>query len=273
MARLGSRPEAITALTEVQRAFGRTEFLAAVRENIDTHRPYSNVPNLAAESNPIPGLRHAFEALARLGHDEQAQVLQERGRIDLYLLEQVRGACASLVAVAPMMENLGMLRLEDNISGLLKQLLLSRLLVPQWAVQDQPRGGRAPSGGVGERDIVISKGTAELAVIEALVVRSVDTTNLTLHFEKLFAYGSCRFFFHVTYSRGGNCARIASFLKETCAKPPSGISYQDVEDLPDHDSSPIGFNAFYTIDSREVVVTFLVLDMGRPTQSGVAALQ
>jgi len=273
MARLGSRREAITALTEVQRVFGRTEFLAAVRENIDTHRPYSTVPNLTVDGDPIPSLRHAFEALARLGHDEQAQVLQERGRIDLYLLEQVRGACASLVAVAPMMENLEMLRLEDNISGVLKQLLLSRLVVPQWAVQDQPRGGRARSGGVGERDIVISKGTAELAVIEALVVKSVDTTNLTLHFEKLFDYGSCRFFFHITYSRGANRTRIVSFLKEACAKPPSGISYQDVEDLPDHDSSPIGFKAFYTVDSREIIMTFLVLDMGRPSRDDVAATQ
>jgi len=273
MARLGSGHEAITALTEVQRVFGRTEFLAAIRANIDAHRPYSTVPNLAVDDDPIPGLRHAFEALARLGHDEQAQVLQERGRIDLYLLEQVRGACASLVAVAPMMENLEMLRLEDNISGVLKQLLLSRLVVPQWAVQDQPRGGKAPSGGVGERDIVISKGTAELAVIEALVVRSVDTTNLTLHFEKLFAYGSCRFFFHVTYSRGASCTRIMSFLKEACTKPPSGISYQDVEDLPDHDSSPIGFNAFYRVDSRQIIMTFLVLDMGRPSRDNVAGSQ
>ncbi|WP_143808902.1 hypothetical protein [Paraburkholderia susongensis] len=264
MARLGSKSQALTALTDVERVFGRIEFLAAVRGNIDEHRPYSTVPSLAVDDDPVPGLRHAFEAFSRLGHEEQAQVLQERGRIDLYLLEQVRGACASLVAVAPMMEGLGMLRLEDNISGVLKQLLLSRLLIAQWAVQDQPRGGVAESGGVGERDIVISKGTVELAVLEALTVESVETTNLTSHFRKLFKYGNCRFFFHITYSRGANRTGIIRHLKTMCASPPDGIDYQRTEDLPDNDTSPIGFKAFYTIESREIIMTFLVLDMGRP---------
>ncbi|MCA8157401.1 hypothetical protein [Burkholderia contaminans] len=270
MARLGSKRQALTALTEVERVFGRTEFLAAVRGNIDEHRPYSTVPSLVVDDDPVPGLRHAFEAFSRLGHEEQAQVLQERGRIDLYLLEQVRGACASLIAVAPMMEHLGMLRLEDNISGVLKQFLLSRLLIAQWAVQDQPRGGMAESGGVGERDIVISKGTVELAVLEALTVESVETTNLTSHFKKLFKYGNCRFFFHITYSRGANRGGIVKHLKTMCASPPDGINYQRAEDLPDNDSSPIGFNAFYTIESREIIMTFLVLDMGRPLSKKTA---
>jgi hypothetical protein len=130
-------------------------------------------------------------------------------------------------------------------------------------VQDQPRVGVAQSGGVGERDIVISKGTVELAVLEALTVESVVTTDLTSHFKKLFKYGNCRFFFHITYSRGAKLTGVIRHLKTTCASPPDGIGYQGIEDLPDHDSAPVGFNAFYTIESRQIIMTFLVLDMGR----------
>jgi hypothetical protein len=272
-ARMGGKREALTVLTQAERAFGRIEFLTAVRDNIDKHRPYTTIPNLSIDDDPIPGLRHAFDAFTRLGHEEQAQVLHDRGRLDLYLLEQVRGACASLVACAPMMEKLGMLRLEDNISGILKQLIRSRLLIAQWTVEDQSRGGFSHTGGVGERDLVISKGTANLAVIEALTVDSVERGNLTSHFKKLFAYDTCRFFFHITYSRGASCAGIVTHLKTACASPTDGIQFICSDDLSDVDSMPVGFTAQYKIDFRDIVVAFLVLDMAQPIQKNAARQQ
>lgn len=152
LARLGSRRESLALLTQIENIFGRSDFLSATRENIDGHRPYASAPSLALDDDPVPGLRHAFAAFARLSHVEQAEVLQSRGQFDLYLLEEVRGACASLVALAPMMRELGMVRYEDDISGVLKQVLRSRLLLPQWAVEDQSLGGYARSGGPGRRD-------------------------------------------------------------------------------------------------------------------------
>jgi hypothetical protein len=271
MARLGSRNDALVVLAQAERIFGCNDFLSAIRENIDTHRRYTAIANLSLDDGPVPGIRQAFEAFARLGHVEQAAVLQPRG-LDLYLLEQVRGACGSLVATAPTMRELGMVRFEDDITGVLKEILLSRLLHAQWSV-DQSRGGFSKSGGVGERDLVISKGSAKLAVLEALIVDSVETRNLTSHFTKLLGYDTCRFFFHITYARQSNCAGILAHLKTACANPPIGINYVRSENLDDFDSMPVGFKAHYEIDSRGIVVVFLALEIGQPIQRAAAAAQ
>jgi hypothetical protein len=272
MARLGNKREALAGLLQAERAFGRSDFLSAIRENIDTRRPYANTPNVLLDDDPVPGIRHAYEALLRLGASEQAEVLQSLGRLDLYLIEQVRGACAGIVAVAPMMRNLGMVRFEDDISGVLKQILRSRLSHIHWAVEDQSRGGHSKKGGVGERDLVISKGFATLAVLEALIVDSIETGNLTSHFNKLLGYDTCRVFFHVTYARLSNCAGILAHLRTACTNPPAGFSYVDNEELADDDSMPLGFKAHYKLDSREIVVVFLVLELGQQTQRAAAAM-
>lgn len=272
MARLGRRREALVVLAQAESAFGRSDFLSAIRENIDTHRPYATAPNMLVDDDPVPGIRHAFEAFSRLGAVEQAQVLQSRGSLELYMLEEVRGACASIVALAPMMRELGMVRYEDDISGVLKQVLRSRLLLTQWAVEDQPRGGFSQTGGVGERDIVISKGSATLAVLEALVVDYVETGNLNSHFTKLLGYDTCRFFFHITYARRSNCAEILAHLRTACTSPPGGFIHVRNEELDDDDSMPVGFKAYYEIHSRKVVVVFLTLEIGQPIQRAAAAM-
>jgi hypothetical protein len=270
MARLGRKREALVVLAQAESAFGRSDLLSAIRANIDTHRPYATAPNMLLDDDPVPGIRHAFEAFSRLGAVEQAQALQSRGSLELYLLEEVRGACASIVAVAPMMRELGMVRYEDDISGVLKQVLRSRLLLTQWVVEDQPRGGFSQTGGVGERDLVISKGSATLSVIEALIVDPVATGNLTSHFTKLLGYDTCRFFFHITYARRSNCAAILAHLRTACTSPPAGFSHVRTEELDD--SMPVGFKAYYEIDSRNVVVVFLALEIGQTIQRAAAAM-
>lgn len=272
MARLDRKREALVVLAQAESAFGRSDLLSAIRANIDTHQPYATAPNMLLDDDPVPGIRHAFEAFSRLGAAEQAQVLQSRGSLELYLLGEVRGACASIVAVAPMMRELGMVRYEDDISGVLKQVLCSRLLLTQWAVEDQPRGGFSQTGGVGERDIVISKGSATLAVLEALIVDYVETGNLNSHFTKLLGYDTCRFFFHITYARRSNCAAILAHLRTACTSPPEGFIHVRNEELDDDDSMPVGFKAYYEIDSRKVAVVFLALEIGQPTQRAAAAM-
>ncbi|MGV8864553.1 MAG: hypothetical protein ACOH2T_25745 [Pseudomonas sp.] len=273
LARIGSKREALSVLLQAEGTFGQSNFLSAVRENIDAHRPYTTAPNLALGDDPVPGIRHAFDAFSRLGHVEQAEVLQSHGRFDLYLIDEVRGACASLVAVAPMMRGLGMMGIEDDISGILKQLLRSRLLLQKWAVEDQSRGGFSGSGGVGERDIVVSNGSATLMVIEALTTDYVATGNLTSHFNKLLGYDTCRFFFHITYARRINCGAILNHLKTACVTPPSGINYVRLESLDDFDSMPVGFRAHYEIDGRNASVVFLALEIGQPIQRAAAAMR
>lgn len=272
MARLGRKREAESVLLQAERAFGRLDFLSAIRENIDTDRAFSTVPNMILDDDPVPGIRHALGAFSRLGAPQQAAVLQSRGRLDLYLLDEVRGACASIVAIAPMMRELGMVRYEDDISGVLKQVLRSRLLLSQWSVEDQARGGFSQTGGVGERDIVISKGSATLAVIEALIVDSVAKGNLNSHFTKLLGYDTCRYFFHISYARRSNCAAIILQMRTACERPPTGFIHLRNEELDDDDSMPVGFKAYYEIDSRKVVVFFLALEIGQPIQRDAAAM-
>jgi hypothetical protein len=145
-------------------------------------------------------------------------------------------------------------------------------LLTQWAVEDQPRGGFSQTGGVGERDIVISKGTAILAVLEALIVDYVETGNLNSHFTKLLGYGTCRFFFHITYARRSNCAAILAHLRTACTSPPEGFIHLRNDDLEDHDSMPLGFKAYYEVDARQIVVAFLALEIGQPIQRAAAAM-
>ena len=167
----------------------------------------------------------------------------------------------------------GLVRFEDDISAVLKQILRSRLLLQKWVVEDQPRGGYSGSGGVGERDIVVSNGTATLAVIETVVTDFVNKGNLTSHFNKLLGYDTCRFFFHITYARRSNCAAILAHLRAACTTPSSGINYINSSNLGDFDSMPVGFKAHYEIDSRHIVVVFLALEIGQHIQRATAASQ
>ncbi len=121
--------------------------------------------------------------------------------------------------------------------------------------------------------MVVSKGSTTLAVIEALIVDSVEKCNLTAHFHKLLGYDTCRFFFHVTYVRHADCIRVLNHLKTTCRTPPPGFRYTRSEDLPDVDSMPVGFKAQYSINLRDVEVVFLVLDMYQQGQRTASAAQ
>ena len=110
-------------------------------------------------------------------------------------------------------------------------------------------------------------------MIEALIVGSVETTNLTAHLNKLLGYDTCRLFFHLTYAQRSNCDAIIKHLKSACTTPPPGIDYVRSVDLEDVDSMPIGFIAHYRIDSRATSVVFLALEIGQPLQRSAAAAQ
>lgn len=273
LARTGSRLEAVALLAETESRYGRSDLLSAVHANIDVHRRFHLTTSLTITEDVVPGIRHSIEALRGLGHGDQARVLQSQGRLDLYLLEQVRGAAASVVALAPMMLPLGLERSEDNISAVLKQILLSRLLLVQWEIGDQSQGGFSQALNAGERDIVIAKGPAVLAVVEAVAIEYVERVELTSHFTKLFGYATCSSFFHLTYARRSNCAGIITHLRDMCTRPPAGISFHSFEPLDGESSEPVGLKAFYEVDARQVTVFFLVLEIGQELQRAAAAAQ
>ncbi len=270
LARMGSKREAFALLAETATRYGANDFLEAVHANIDSHRPFIVRPGVAVDNDPVPGILHSFHALRGLSHVEQAAVLDPHGTVENYLLDHVRGACGSVASLAPTMRGLQMDGHEDHISLVLKHMLLSRLNLVQWAVEDQSLGGNTANGNLGERDIAIKKDAATLAILEALVATSVATRNLSSHFRKLFAYDTCVNFFHLTYARHVNGPEILNFLRTACMSASPGITYIRQQPLNDSSSLPVGFKAFYTIGQRNVTVTFLVLELGLELQRAAA---
>jgi hypothetical protein len=121
-----------------------------------------------------------------------------------FVVEQVRGAAASIVSLVPMMEVIKLDGCEDDLTAVIRELLLSRLDFLRWSGPDQSKGGVTPRGNPGERDLMIMRGSTILAVIEAVICcdpihRQSVQGNLRKHFRKLLAYGTCRLFLHLTY--------------------------------------------------------------------------
>ena len=131
-------------------------------------------------------------------------------------------------------------------------------------------------GNPGERDLVITRDTATLTIVEAVMVRRPMThadvrVDLTQHFVKLFKYGSCQVYFHVTYVMTPEVPGVLEHLKAVARdNPPAGIEYVKSEDLPFSDSGPRGFSATYRSDKGERQVHFLVLDLNQGLEKNAA---
>jgi len=142
-----------------------------------------------------------------------------------------------------------------------------------WVVPDQSLGGYTAAGNPGERDLVLKRDTAELAVIEAVIcASSIRYENLKRHFQKLFAYSSCRLFFHLTYADlEDRLPELQEALQKIAQhEAPEAFVYRDLEIISSADSRPAGFIARYGVLDDEARVVFLVLDMGQHIQRGAA---
>jgi len=117
-----------------------------------------------------------------------------------------------------------------------------------------------------------------LAVLEAVVCDRPLTQEwarkeLTMHFQKLLGYDTCRLFFHLTYAYVPDLASIAAHLRQVAqAEAPKGFVYIGAEDIPLTDSRPTGFIARYQGGLSEVKVVFLVLDLGQHPQRDATVL-
>jgi hypothetical protein len=156
--------------------------------------------------------------------------------------------------------------------------LRGRFAFLHWSVADQTRGGHTAIGNLGERDLVIEKGSTTLAVVEAVICDRAITQEwmrkiLTSHFQKLVGYSTCQLFFHVTYSYIKDPASVLEHLKsEAKNEMPPGFVYIRSEDIPFTDSRPTGFIAQYRTQFGVVRVTFLVLDIGQYHQRRAAQI-
>ena len=273
LARAGHRAEAIAAVNQAETELGESEVLAAARVHIEANRPFAAIPNTALEDDPLPRIKQAFWDLSQMDHVRQAEVFSAPPDALLsFVLDQVRFAAASLTSLAPMLGTDRAPR-EDDLNSAVRELLGARLHFLNWTVPDQSLGGYTAAGNPGERDLVLKRDSAELAVIEAVICeQSIPYEKLRLHFEKLFAYGQCRLFFHLTYAYlEGRTPELMQALQLIAQKEaPQPFVYRDIQNISSTDSRPAGFVARYAVEGDEAKVVFLVLDMGQNAQRRVA---
>jgi len=174
------------------------------------------------------------------------------------------------------MRKLGLDSSEDDVTAVLQGILNARLRFVNWALGDQSKGGWTAEENPGERDLVVKHDTAILSVIEAIMVRNPTThqavrNDLTLHFQKLFAYESCKVYFHVSYVTVPNPRTVLEHLNNAArSTAPAGIEFLKIEQLATEDSGPMGFTAVYASEIGERRVHFLVLDFHQGVQKNAA---
>jgi hypothetical protein len=273
LSRTGRTAEAMAMLDQAEQLQGSTKVLQAARAHIKSGKAFLAIANVSSEDNPVPRIKAALFDLSQMDHIRQAEVLYSPPEpFDSFVIEHVRSASGSVTSLVPMMKGIKIDSCEDDLSALIRELLGSRFQFLGWSVPDQSKGGFTAKGNPGERDLLVQKDTATLAVLEAVVCNeSLAKQNLTSHFQKVVGYSTCRLFFHLTYAYSKNPSSILEHLRKTAEKDaPAGFKYVGGDEIPLTDSRPAGFIARYAGDGYEIKVVFLLLDMGQHPQKEAA---
>ena len=273
-ARLGRLNEAVAILDQAADEFGKSELLSSARGHILGNESILVNPSTAWEGDVLPRIRNAIQDLKQLDPHRQAIVLSPlSGSIEELLLLYVRSAASSVMSLVPMMKETELDKCEDDITDLLRELLIARVDFLEWSVSDQSRGGFTGGPRAGERDLVLTRGASTIAVIEAAVFGTRTAwTRIREHFLKLFGYSTCPSLFLVIYAHRGDLASAVERLKELARDgAPSGFVFANVRDLRHEDSGPAGFVAYFTSELGEVRVVFLLLDMAQVAQRKAAS--
>jgi tetratricopeptide (TPR) repeat protein len=273
LARIGRVPEAMAILDQAEQTLGGTDVLHSARAHIRSGKPFFAAANVLSADDPVPRIKVALFDLLQMDHLRQAEVLNPQPEpFDTFVIAQVRSAAASVTSLVPMMKGVDFTSCEDDLTALIRELLVARFQFLGWSVPDQSKGGFTAKGNPGERDLLLQKGSTILAVIEAVVCKeSVSQQNLTRHFKKLFGYSTCRLFFHLTYAYSKNASSILGHLRQTAEyNAPAAFAYLRREDIPLTDSRPTGFIARYAGELGDVKMVFLVLDMSQYPQREAA---
>lgn len=275
MARTGRDRQALIVIDQAEARTGSTDLLKAARAHIVTGKGYRAVPLFALEIDATARLRTAFWELTRLGATQQAEILgTSAGGFTGYVLNHVRSAATSIVNLVPMMDAVAIKSSEDDITALLRELLMARFGMVGWSVPDQSKGGYTAIGNPGERDLLLLQGETVLTTIEAVIAdKSIPTANLTSHFQKLLGYADGQLYFHLTYAWLDQLDGLIASL-ETIAKqeaPPQYL-FQRLQALPREGNQPRGFLATYLVGSEQIEVVFLALDLRQDRLRAAAGL-
>ncbi|MBV8979162.1 MAG: hypothetical protein JOZ13_17460 [Alphaproteobacteria bacterium] len=273
MTRQDRTGEAIAVLNRAREEFGDSKVLQVARAFIEN----GFAPQLRADvvgiDDPIQRIKAAFADFFRMDAVRQAEVVHSPSEPDAFrrfIVDQMRSATGSLSRLVPMMKSKAMELHEDDLTVLARELLVSRLSFFGWSVADQSKGGFTAKGNFGEPDMKLQRDGSILAIYEAVVCPTTDT-NLTMHLQKLLGYGTCRLFFHVSYSWGGEIDHLLSRLKSIAeSEVPPGFEFHQSEDIPVFDDRPMGFLTRYGAGADEVMVAFLIVDLEQTRQRDAA---
>jgi hypothetical protein len=278
LSRLGRQREAATVVTAAEECLGKTELLEAAWAQIKQGVPFSGSAGISSNDDPVVRVRQAYQELRALDPIQQTAVVGiGDDPFTTFVIDQVRGASASIVSLVSVMDVTKLDGCEDDVTAVIRELLLSRLDFLKWSVPDQSKGGFTQKGNPGERDLLIMQGSTILTVIEAVICRNpihwqTVQDNLKKHFQKLLAYATCRLFFHLTYIYDQDIQGVIDQLKTSAKKDaPPGFIHVSSTDIPLTDSRPNGFVARYDDGQGQVKVVFLALNMGQELQKAAAA--
>ena len=278
LSRLGRPQEAVSVLKAAEDSLGKTELLEAAWAHIRDGVPFAGTAGISSNDDPVGHIREAYRDLHLLDPIQQAAVVSlGNDPFTAFVVEQVRGAAASVVALVSMMEAVKLDSCEDDVTAVIRELLLSRLDFLRWSAPDQSKGGFTAKGNPGQRDLMITRGSTILAVIEAVICSQPThwqtvQQKLKAHFQRLLAYGTCRLFFHLTYVYDQDIQGVIDQLKIIAAsETPPGFAYVDLTDIALTDSRPHGVVARYGDGQGELKVVFLALNMGQERQKAAAA--
>jgi hypothetical protein len=275
MARTGRHRQALIVLDQAEARSGSTDLLKAARAHIVTGKGYKALPLFALEIDATARLRTAFWEFTRLGATQQAEIMGTSAEgFTGYVLGHVRSAATSIVNLVPMMDAVAIKSGEDDITALLRELLMARFGMVGWSVPDQSKGGYTAIGNPGERDLLLLQHETILTTIEAVIAdNTIPTANLTSHFQKLLGYADSQLYFHLTYAwldqLDGLIASLETIAKE---EAPPQYQFQRLQALPLEGNQPRGFLATYLVGSEEIEVVFLALDMRQDRLRAAAGL-
>lgn len=251
--------------------------MAAARNYIAKGSVALSLPQVILTEDIIKVVSSAILKFKDMNPDNKAEILkQKKNSFAEVLVDHVRAASGSLIALVPTMKQITVDGCEDDLSALFRHFLSGRLEFLGWTVTEQSRGGYSGNLNPGERDLTISWGSTELSVIEAVIcskplTQDTQQADLLSHFQKLLGYTHSRVMFHITYAYIEDKTGILEFLK-TSAKEhsPDGFNFMGLEDIPHTDSRPPGFIASYRGDFEIFQVVFLILNMGQQRQKRAA---
>lgn len=271
--RMGQEASAREILEQAEADFGPTDLIKAVSAQINRSAPLRSQTEFVDTDDVVNRIKGAIHDLSQLSAEKQAMVFKyPPDALGTFLTDEIRSASASIVALVPMMRRVELDACEDDITALLREVLHSRLLRIPWSVPDQSQGGFSAKGNPGERDLLIKRDSAVLAVLEAVVCRHhINSVDISRHFIKLFGYANCRLFYHLTYSYHSIPASVLIEIGKIAREnAPDGFKYLGQQELMSESTQPPGFIAQYQSSAGQVQVVFLLLDLQQEVQRQAA---